>query len=104
MSRSIDEIMSEHTAWSVPTFSEATSISSLTKLCGEIEEVHDAIVNNLTTKAEEYADCVMCLFDSAAREHVTIEAINAALESKLSKNKSRVWAKNADNTYSHVKK
>lgn len=103
MSRPIDEIMFEFTSWSVPTFSNATSISSLTKLCHEIEEVHDAIVNDLPNKVEEYADCIMCIFDSAARELVTVEQINLALEAKLAKNKSRKWVRNSDNTYSHIK-
>lgn len=53
--------------------------------------------------AEEYVDCVMCLFDSARRLGITGEMFEEAFRAKLAKNKSRTWVKNPDNTYSHVK-
>jgi hypothetical protein len=40
---------------------------------------------------------------SAGRHGISAEQIIAAFKTKLAKNKARQWARNADNTYSHVK-
>jgi len=93
-------------AWSFRTFPEATQFSSLSKLKEEIKEVHLALLppfGNDEETHEEYADCLMCLFDSAGRAGISVEQIFVAFEKKLAINMERKWIKNPDNTYSHIK-
>lgn len=112
--RSLEEMESERFEWSKSVFTHATALSSIEKLKEEIKEVQQLLsVEELARKtltdvfetliAEEYADCLMCLFDSAARAGITVKDINVAFETKLAKNKARGWVRNADNTYSHIK-
>lgn len=103
----IIQLEKERMEWALVTFPEATANSSLRKLRGEIEEVELELMKPddvpQWNPAEEYADCLMCLFDSAGRAGISPEVIFKAFEHKLKKNKARKWAKNPDNTYSHVK-
>lgn len=101
----IIELEAERMAWSIKTFPEATAISSLRKLEGEVEETEIDIING-HREPLEYADMLMCLFDSAGRQDkpITPQEIFDAFEKKLKINKARTWVKNIDNTYSHVKK
>lgn len=92
----------ERMAWSLKTFPEATEISSLEKAKDEIEEIRYNICHDIKDPVE-YADAIMCLFDSAGRNGIPPEAIVNAYRDKIKINKSRVWKKNANNTYSHVK-
>lgn len=92
----------ERLAWSLKTFPEATAISSLRKLESEIEEIEVDIVEG-HRNPEEYADALMCILDSAGRQGIFIEEILHAFKVKLEINKKRVWKKNPDNSYSHVK-
>jgi len=102
MSIDILKLEAERLEWSLKTFPEATPQSSLEKLKSEIKEVEQNILDEVKD-VEEYADCLMCLFDSAGRQAITPESIFIAFEKKLAKNKARVWTKNPDNSYSHVK-
>lgn len=103
--KSIIELERERLEWSLKTFPEATAISSLRKLEEELKEVEEELnqPSSFGHLAEEYADCLMCIFDSAGRAGVTLEMIRQSYEIKLEKNKKRVWKKNADNSYSHIK-
>jgi NTP pyrophosphatase (non-canonical NTP hydrolase) len=112
MEKSIIELEAERLEWSLKNFPDATPKSSMLKLRSEVKEVLKEISrlekfpdgdDGLGDLTEEYADCLMCLFDSAGRAGVPIEDIFEAFSDKLKVNKSRVWKKNADNTYSHVK-
>ncbi len=100
----IHELETKRLAWSLEKFPDATPISSLRKLEEEIKEVekdiHAGAINSIN---EEYADCLMCLFDSAGRLGISPQLIFEAFALKFEKNKNRKWIKNADNTYSHVK-
>lgn len=101
-------IEKERLKWSLETFPEATAVSSLTKLLEEVEEIKKEIEmeQSFTTKdniATEYADALMCLFDSAGRHGITTDEITSAYAVKFAKNKNRKWVKNPDNTYSHIK-
>ncbi|MBQ4805556.1 DUF550 domain-containing protein [Aquimarina sp. MMG015] len=98
----IVELENERLKWSLETFTEATAISSLRKLESEIEEI-EADINEGKQVPEEYADALMCLFDSAGRHGIGVQEIFSAFAEKLEKNKKRVWKKNSDNSYSHVK-
>lgn len=100
--KSLIDLEYERMAWALETFPEATAVSSLRKCESEIKEI-EANIECGIQDAEEYADAVMCLFDSAGRNGITIEQIIYAFAKKLEKNKSRTWAKNPDNSYSHVK-
>lgn len=112
MQKKIIELEKERLEWSLKTFPEATPRSSILKLQSEAKEVLKEIKkleafpdgdNGLEDLTAEYADCLMCLFDSAGRADVSIEDIIEAFAEKLEINKSRTWVKNLDNTYSHVK-
>lgn len=89
--------------WALTTFPEATDFSSLQKLKEEISEIEENIKKGIKDPIE-YADALMCLFDSAGRNGISVSEIAKAFSNKLEINKSRKWVKNADNTYSHEKK
>ena len=91
----------ERLKWSLETFTEATPLSSLKKLRTEVDEIEYDIQNG-ERRPEEYADALMCLFDSAGRQGIGPGEIIDWFEKKLEKNKTRVWKKNPDNSYSHV--
>jgi hypothetical protein len=88
--------------WSLKTFPEATAKSSLKKLKEEIKEIKSDMKAGVKNP-EEYADALMCLFDSAGRDGIPVEAIVNAFAKKFEINKNRQWIKNPDNTYSHIK-
>ncbi len=101
----IVKLEEERLEWANQMFPEATAESSLLKLIGEVEEIQKDLAEG-KREPIEYADCMMCIFDSGARQKVPItptDIINAFKE-KLEINKNREWKKNPDNTYSHVKK
>lgn len=106
MEKTIIELEAERLEWSLETFPEATAFSSLQKLLDEIEEVEIDLAFTPVNEYDltlEYADCLMCLFDSAGRVGILPQQIFDAFAFKLEKNKSRTWIKNSNNTYSHVK-
>lgn len=100
------ELEKERLEWSLKNFPDATPESSLRKLIGEAYEAIEEtkfLKLNIPALSEEYADCLMCLLDSAGRAGISVEKVIEAFAKKLDKNKARVWKKNPDNTYSHVK-
>lgn len=99
--RTLPELERERFAWSMETFTEATAVSSLRKLESETKEIEADILNG-SDPTEEYADALMCLFDSAGRHGITVERITEAFAKKLEVNKARIWRKNPDDSYSHV--
>jgi hypothetical protein len=100
--KNLIELEKERLEWSLKTFPEATPIASLRKLESEIQEIEDDIKNGFQVP-EEYADALMCLFDSAGRHGISVEEIIKAFAVKLDINKARKWKKNPDNSYSHIK-
>lgn len=102
MGKTLIELEAERLEWSLATFKLATPISSLRKLEGEILEIESDLING-EDPLEEYADALMCLFDSAGRRGITLAELTEAFARKLEKNKARTWKRNPDNTYSHVK-
>lgn len=107
----IVELERQRLEWSLKNFPDATYFSSLRKLKEEIKEVEKELKYlekfpeqySLPKLTMEYADCLMCLFDSAGRAGIPVEDIIESFEEKLEINKERKWVKNPDNTYSHVK-
>jgi len=102
--KSIFELEEERYAWSLETFPEASALGSLKKLKEEIAEI-EVNISEGERDVMEYADCLMCLFDSARRQEnpITISEIFDAFEKKLEINKKRTWTKNDNGSYSHVK-
>lgn len=100
----IFELEQERFKWSFETFPDSTALSSLKKLASEIKEIESDIVLGVRNPIE-YADALMCLFDSAARQKEPISPweIFEAFAQKLEINKGRTWIKNDDNSYSHQK-
>ena len=89
--------------WSQRIFDEATAESSLTKAKIEIKEI-EADLESGNPKADEYADAIMCIFDSAERAGLTATEVMDAYCEKIRVNIfERTWRKNPDNTYSHIK-
>ena len=101
--RSIFDLEFDRMQWSLRTFPEATALSSLCKLRTEIDEIEQDI-NIGKVEPLEYADALMCLFDSANRHGISMQSIFEAFSRKNEINKSRTWFKNEDNSYSHHKK
>jgi hypothetical protein len=99
--RTLQALFQDFQNWSLRTFTDSTSISCLRHLETEIKEIEENSVSG-DTDVEEWVDGIMCLLSGAAREGFTAEDIAWAFERKLEKNKSRTWAKNDDNTYSHT--
>jgi hypothetical protein len=66
----IIELEDERMRWAWKTFPDATAISSLRKLESEIKEI-EADINAGAKNPYEYADALMCLFDSAGRQGIT---------------------------------
>jgi len=102
--KTIFELEEERFKWSVETFPEASDIGSLQKLKEEVAEIEINIKED-NRDVMEYADCLMCLFDSARRRKnpIIIQEIFDAFEAKLEINKKRTWVKNDTGSYSHVK-
>ncbi len=102
MDKTIIQLENERLQWSLETFAEATPVSSLRKLEEEIKEIESNLDAGVKDP-EEFADALMCLFDAAGRSGVTVEEIFASFAEKLEKNKKRIWKKNPDSSYSHIK-
>jgi hypothetical protein len=100
--KTISQLEAERLAWSFETFTEATPISSLRKLEAEIKEI-ESDINAGIREPMEYADALMCLFDSAGRQGIYPAEIFDCFEKKLAINKARTWNKNSDNSYSPIK-
>lgn len=99
--RTFLELERDRFEWSVRTFPEATAVSSLLKAEEEIREIK-ADIEAGRQEPQEYADAIMCIFDSAGRQGISPEQIVDAYAQKVVINKARRWRKNPDNTYSHV--
>ncbi len=79
MKMDIIEIEKQRLAWSFETFPDATSISSLRKLESELKEIEADIMAGKRIP-EEFADALMCLFDSAGRIGINVEQITKAYD------------------------
>lgn len=90
--------------WQKETFGQATSLSKLTHLTDEIEELKSDLKTNNPHKRLEFADCFILLFGAAASDGMTYEDICDAIEEKMGINKKRTWGTpNEDGVVFHVK-
>lgn len=87
--------------WSVSTYKKSTSLSCMTHLKRECDEVLEE--TDKGKQLVEFADCFMCLLSAAAREGFDAEQLIDAIRAKAEINYKRKWVLNPDNTYSHVK-
>lgn len=105
VSENLTELATEFTDWSIQTFISADAETSVKKLIKE--ESYELLVavlsNNKAQMKEEFADCLMCLFDAAMRAGITPIQLTKAFAVKLETNKSRQWRRNESGTYSHIK-
>lgn len=102
--KTIFELEQERFRWSLDTFPKCTPNGSIEKLREELKEIEKNIENKERDPIE-FADCLMCLFDIAARleNPISVQEIFDAFEEKLEINKKRIWKHNPDNSYSHIK-
>lgn len=100
-----EKVIQEFLDFSLATYKNATASTALIKLSEEIKEVQLELAFPTAPPflAEEYADCIMCLFDSAARADIQPAQLIQAFQNKLLKNKKRTWKDNGNGTYSHIK-
>lgn len=79
--------------WADKVFPDRTPSSAFLKFFREIGELIDD-----PTKADEYADICIMLFDLAKMHGVDLAA---AIRDKMKVNRGRTWAKGAFGTYQH---
>lgn len=98
-------LIREFQEFALKSFPNATATSSLFKLQEEKLELSLCLQKEMYTTdlAFEYADCLMCIFDSANRAGISVSELIGAFYEKLEINKSRKWIENPDKTYSHEK-
>jgi phosphoribosyl-ATP pyrophosphohydrolase len=91
--------------WSVSIFKNATAFSAINKLKSEANELQWAIkAMDKSRIKDEYADCLLCLFNSASNSGFTAQELIQAAEEKAEINYNRTWKiDGSGNTYSHVK-
>ncbi|ALN97231.1 DUF550 domain-containing protein [Flavobacterium psychrophilum] len=91
--------------WQTKTFGQATSLSKLSHLKQEIEELIFEIENNGKGKKLEFADCFILLFGAAASDGMTYEEICNVVDEKMEINKKRKWGvPNENGVVNHIKK
>lgn len=101
-------VLQAHVEWSSATFPKGTAIGAMIHAGREVEEVISEMTPihqtyNRWRLAEEYADVIGCVIDSANRMGIGPAEVFLALSNKLVINKQRVWKDNGDGSYSHVK-
>lgn len=86
-----EKIRADHAAWSQETFGDVGPIGPLKHLAKEAMEAAEA-----PDDLSEWADLQFLLWDAMRRAGITEEELNAAMELKLSVNKSRKWPEPKD--------
>ncbi len=86
-----EKIRAEHAVWSQETFGDVGPIGPLKHLAKEAMEAAEA-----PDDLSEWADLQFLLWDAMRRAGITEEELNAAMELKLSVNKSRNWPEPKD--------
>lgn len=97
-----EEMFNEITAWQRSVFTKATAYSAIKHLEEEVPElIHE--LTTLKTSDEriknEYADCFLLLFGSAALFGMTYENICKSINDKMEINKERKWGGVNDQGY-----
>ena len=91
------ELFNRVTEWQRKTFPKATPLSKLFHLEEELEELKQELNIQYTDSfveqrlRDEYADCFLLLYGSAAANGYSLEDINKIISSKMDKNEKRTW-------------
>lgn len=98
----------EITEWQNETFPKATTLSKITHLEQEIEELKLDVEGHQRTGTGapelEFADCFLLLFGAAAKHGMTYEGICNAIDYKMKINRNRTWGKpDANGVVNHIK-
>lgn len=95
------------TKWQHETFKEANALSKMYHLKKEVDEVIADLTNYPNERVDprdEYADCFLLLFGSAAAYGMTYEEIIECIQRKFEKNKARKWGKpDVNGVVEHIK-
>lgn len=97
--------VSDFMEWSLKQFPKSTPEAALIHLKREVQEVEAELKkpSSIADISEELADCLGCIFSTAARLNISAEMLFCSLAAKLEINKGRQWKENEDLTYSHIK-
>lgn len=97
----------EITEWQDATFPKSTTLSRISHLKQEVNELFDAIALDMPTEQEkesEFADCFILLFGAAKKHGLDYENICRVIDDKMKVNYSREWGKPDENgVVNHVK-
>lgn len=85
------EMFETITKWQRETFKEATALSAANHLREEVDELIHDLESKGFYRIQEYADCFLLLFGSAALDGITYEMICMAINDKMEINKKRTW-------------
>lgn len=89
-------------------FPKATSVGGMLHAKKECDEVIEILNpehkdHSKSLLSEEYADILMCIFDSVERAGIDITEVVISIRQKTQVNKERKWKYNGDGSYSHIK-
>jgi NTP pyrophosphatase (non-canonical NTP hydrolase) len=100
------EQFEEITKWQDETFGHATALSKVNHLTEEVEELKWALDSDDTdlSISEEFADCFILLFGSAASYGFNFDSICKLIDAKMKINHKRKWGKlNENGVVNHIK-
>lgn len=95
---SLQKLEDVRSKWAAKTFPSATTQSALHHLKEEIKEVEAD-----PTDVMEYADMLMLVMEAARLSGFSADDILKAFAQKHEINKSRIWVKNRNGSYYHLK-
>lgn len=99
-----EDAINESISFGRDTFITATPISGVIKTQTELQEVESCLrfhPDDTEHLMEEYADVIMCIFDSANRAGISVFDLTKAIQRKTEVNKGRKWTMNPNGTYQH---
>ncbi len=95
----------EITEWQKRTFSESTSLSKISHLKQELEELITELKDESENRKLEFADCFLLLFGAASADGMSYEDICNCINDKMKINYQRNWGKpDSDGVVNHLKK
>lgn len=93
----------EITEWQKRTFSESTSLSKISHLKQELEELISDLKDRSENRSMEFADCFLLLFGAAAADGMSYEDICDCIDEKMKINYQRKWGKpDSEGVVNHI--
>ena len=77
--------------WQNEIFPKATSLSKATHLLEEVKELRYDLMAGYPSRRNEFADCFILLFGSAASDGMSYQDICNAIDEKMKINRERKW-------------